>query len=271
MTTRPVSQSTERARTLSGRRWAIVQEVQHNQQISVAELSRQLGVSEGSIRRDLAHLEGIGLLQRVHGGAQAVLRAGQTAPFDARLLQNVAVKRAIGQAAAALISAGDVVFLDAGTTVLEVARQIPAGLLEGGGLTVVTRSLAIASYLGDKRGVRLIVLGGVYVHDFDTFVGPQVENALRSLHVNKMYVGVDGVTSGLGLTTDNALEAGLYPLMLRSTDRIVIVTDSSKVGASKLQVMFELKDIHTFITDAKVPDGFVESLRAQGIEVMLVP
>ena len=78
---------------ISDRRWAIVQDVLSNHQVSVAELSQRFGVSEVSIRRDLAYLEEIGLLQRVHGGAQAIFRSGQTLPFDVRMLQNVERKQ----------------------------------------------------------------------------------------------------------------------------------------------------------------------------------
>ena len=261
----------ESRQSITDRRWAIVEEVQRNQQVRVAELSQHFGVSEVSIRRDLAHLEEKGLLQRVHVGAQATFRTGQTPPFDARLLQNVEIKHSIGQAAAALIRAGDIIFLDAGTTVLEVARSIPPTLLDNGRLTVVTRSLVIASTLRHQHHIRLIVLGGVYVHDFDTFVGPQVENALQGTHVDKIFLGIDGVTAKRGLATDNVLEASLYLAMTRSADRVVVVTDSSKIGVNQLQAILPLSEIHTFITDTGAPDDFVKLLQEQGIEVILIP
>ena len=103
----------------------ILQEVLRRQFVSTGDLARQFGVSQVAIRRNLADLEQGGLVRRVHGGVQAVVRPGQTAQYDARLLDSVPAKRAIGQAAAALIRPGETILADSGTTVLEVVRAIP--------------------------------------------------------------------------------------------------------------------------------------------------
>jgi DeoR/GlpR family transcriptional regulator of sugar metabolism len=249
----------------------ILQEVLRRQFVSTAELARQFSVSQVAIRRNLAELEQTGLLRRVHGGAQAVPRPGQTAQYDARLLDSVPAKRAIGQAAAALIRAGETILADSGTTVLEVVRAIPPALLENGNLTVATRSLVIASELRRYRQVRLIVLGGVYVHDLDDFVGSQVESALREVHVNTLFIGTDGVSPERGLTTDNLLEAQLYRLIVRIADRVVVVADSSKIGAVKLQTILPFEDIHYLVTDAAAPEDAVRALRDRGVAVILAP
>jgi DeoR/GlpR family transcriptional regulator of sugar metabolism len=157
----------------------ILQAVLRNSFVNTVDLARQFGVSTVTIRRNLAELEQAGLVKRVHGGVQATARPGQVAQYNARLLENVFAKRAIGAAAAGLIRPGDTLLLDSGTTVLEVARAIPASLLENGNLTVVTRSLVIAGELRLHRQVRLMVLGGIYVHDLDDFVGAQVEYGLQ--------------------------------------------------------------------------------------------
>lgn len=238
---------------------------------SVSALSEQLGVSEVSIRRDLEHLETLGLLRRTHGGAEAIIQRGQVSVYQARLLLNTQVKACIGKAAAALIQPGDTILLDSGTTILEVARHLPATLLETGGLTIVTRSLAVAEMLRHHRRTRLIVLGGVYLHEFDTFVGEQVEAALRDLHVHTLFIGTDGISAARGLTTDNVLEAGLYRSMARSADRVVVATDASKIGAEKLQATLALEDIRGFITDGAAPQDFLDMLRSRGAEVIVAP
>lgn len=251
------------------RRWAVVEDVQRNQQLSVADLSQRFGVSEATIRRDLDYLEQMGLLQRVHGGAQAVSLAEQTFLFDARLLHNTEVKCAIGRAASKLIHPGDTIFLDSGTTVLEIARNIQPALLDSGRLTVITRSLVIASEFRSRPNTRLVVLGGMYTHDFDTFVGSRVKHALHGLHVDTLFLGTDGVTADRGLTTDNLSEVDLYPDMVRCADRIVVVTDSSKIGVDQLQAIVSLDQVHVFITDTGAPDDFLRMLREKGTEVIL--
>jgi DeoR/GlpR family transcriptional regulator of sugar metabolism len=135
----------------------------------------------------------------------------------------------------------------------------------------VTRSLVIAGELRRYRQVRLIVLGGVYVHDFDDFVGSQVETALGGLHVNTLFIGTDGVSPERGLTTDNVLEAGLFRQMAAAAERVVVVTDSGKIGLDKLQTILPFEDLHTFITDTGAPAGFVQMLKEKGVSVLLAP
>jgi DeoR/GlpR family transcriptional regulator of sugar metabolism len=251
------------------RRGQILQEVLRNQFVSTAALARQFGVSEVAIRRNLAQLEEVGLVKRVHGGVEAVARPGQPSLYDARLFQDIPAKRAIGQAAAQLIRAGDTLFLDSGTTVLEVARAIPRALLENGNLTIVTRSLVIAAELRPFRQVRLILLGGIYVHDLDDFVGPQVEFALQGLHVDTLFFGTDGISPERGITTDNLMEAQLYRLIVRVAERAVVVADSGKVGSHKLQVILPFEEIQTFVTDGAASPESVQMLRDKGVEVIL--
>jgi DeoR family transcriptional regulator, aga operon transcriptional repressor len=260
--------SSGQSRNTRQRRQAILETLSESQEMSVTELSRRFGISEVSIRRDLEYLEQTGLLQRKHGRARMTQHRSI---FEARLYQNVEVKRAIGAAAAQLIQAGDIVVLDSGTTVLEIARHIPAALLEEGDLTVITRSLTIASEFRLRRQVRLLVLGGMYAHDFDDFVGEQVEGALTRLNADKLFLGVDGVSLERGLTTDNILEAGLYKKMIESADWVIVAVDSSKIGANKLQSILPMRAIHTFVTDDAAPESFIESLQEMGIEVILVP
>lgn len=257
-------------RRTTERRWLIVQKVQQRHEISVTELSQSFDVSKVAIRRDLEYLEQAGLLRRVHGGAQANSSAGQSSIFEARLLQNREIKQALGRAAVGLIRPGEVVFLDSGTTVLEIARQLPKIVEAGGTLTVLTRSLMIAAELRTQRRIRLIVIGGVYAHDFDDFVGSQVEKAIQEIHADILFMGTDGVSREYGLTTDNVLEAGLYRTLAGCAERVVVITDSSKIGVDKVQTTLPFNNVHTFVTDDGAPADFITSLREQRCEVITV-
>jgi DeoR/GlpR family transcriptional regulator of sugar metabolism len=236
---------------------------------NIADLSRALGISEISVRRDLEYLAARNLLRRTRGGALSHARPGRVSVFDARLLTNVAAKQRIGRAAAALIQPGDTVLLDSGTTVLEVARQLPPAMLDDGGLTVITRSLAIASEFRYRPRVRLFALGGMYLHEYDTFVGQQVANALEGLHVRTLFIGSDGVSPARGLTTDNVLEAPLFQAMARVADRVVAVADAAKIGVDRLQATIPFEGIHAFVTDQAAPPEFIAMLRAGGVEVIV--
>jgi DeoR/GlpR family transcriptional regulator of sugar metabolism len=258
-------------RNTRDRRQSIVELLQQNRQVSVVDLSRAFQISEVSIRRDLDYLEKTGIAQRVHGGAKlaAVVQPGTM--FDARLRADVQSKASIGREAARLIQPGDTILLDSGTTVLEVARNIPRSLLDSGGLTIVTRSLSIAAELRKYRQIRLIVLGGMYLAEYDDFVGSQVENALQELHVNILFIGTEGVTPEHGLTTDNVLEASLYHRLASTADRVVVVASSNKFGVNKLQTLLPLDAVHLIITDDSAPEAILKILRERGLEVICVP
>ena len=259
------------ARGTAERRWSILEQVRRDGQATVTDLSRSFGVSEVSIRRDLERLEEMGYLRRVHGGAQALATREPGAIIDARQRQNVAVKQALGRAGAGLIQPGQTILIDAGTTMLELARAIPRPLLQEGGLTIVTRSLLIASELRVHRRTRLLILGGIYQHDYDSCIGAGLEQALGGLHVHTLFVGSDAVTAERGISTDNVLEAPLYQHLRACAERVVAIADSSKIGIHRLQVTLPFEQIHTFITDGAAPPDFVARARACGTEVILVP
>ncbi|MGE5602135.1 MAG: DeoR/GlpR family DNA-binding transcription regulator [Nitrososphaerales archaeon] len=236
---------------------------------SIADLSRDLQVSEVSVRRDLEFLASRNLVRRTRGGAQSVARPGQVSVFDARLRTNIMTKQRIGALAAGLVQPGDTILLDSGTTVLEVARHLQPSLLDDGGLTVITRSLAIAAEFRYRPRLRLFVLGGLYLHEYDTFVGQQVADALDGLHVRTLFIGSDGMSAARGLTTDNVLEAPLFRAMSRIADRVVVVADASKIGLDKLQATVPFDSIHAFVTDESAPAEFLDMLRARGVEVIV--
>lgn len=248
----------------------MVREVERHRWVSVGTLSERFGLSDVSVRRHLEYLDRHGLVRRLRGGAQAIGQRGQSSVFQARMLRNVDVKRALGQAVVRLFEPGDRLLLDVGTTVLEVARATPSMLDQGQDLSVVTRSLTIASELAQHRAIRLIVLGGMYMPEFDSFVGTQIEQALDDLHVHKLVIGADGLIPDRGLTSDNVREAGLFQIMARTAERVIVVADSSKIGVNQLQTVLPFEAIHVLVTDAGAPSLFVQALRQRGIDVVTV-
>jgi DeoR/GlpR family transcriptional regulator of sugar metabolism len=265
--------ATRQGETLAARerQRAIVREVERRQRVNVTELSQQFGVSGVLIRRDLERLDSQGLLRRVHGGAEAVPNPARPTAFNLRLLHNTAVKQALGAAAAQLLGTGRSVFLDSGTTVLEVARQIPRALPQGSALTLATRSLVVAAEKRSVRNVRLYVLGGMYQPDFDTFVGSQAESALQGLHVDVLFMGADGITPERGVSTELVQEADMYHAMVRCAERVVVVADSTKVGVNTLQAVLPCHEIDVLVTDARAPAHLLQAFRGCGVQVVEVP
>lgn len=256
--------------TADKRREQIVQEVSDNQIVRVSDLSDLFGISEVSIRRDLERLENQGLIKRVHGGAVAVPHVSLGSSHLAKMRSNMEAKEHIGRAAAELIHEGDRLIFDSGTTVAQVAHSIPGSLLNNGNLTAITASLPVVRALGSWKGVHLILLGGIFLLDYEIVVGPQTIANLEDLHADKVFLGTDGLTFSNGVTTANLLEAEVDRVMVNVSSEIIVVGDSSKIGVIGLTTILPLNRIDKLITDSQAPADFVRSLREQGVEVILV-
>jgi DeoR/GlpR family transcriptional regulator of sugar metabolism len=256
--------------TAGKRRRFIVQQLAQENAVYVAELSRRFAVSEVSIRRDLECLKREGLLQRVHGGGVAVAVGGRTGELGSTPTPHLEEKRRIGRAAAELVHPNDRVLFDSGTTVLEIARALDSLLPDASRLTAITCSFPILQELGHRRGIHVLLLGGIYLPEHQLVVGPQVAESLRSLHADRMFLGADGMTLSHGVTTANVLEAEVDRAMIQAADEVILVADSSKCGEIGLAAILPLERVNKLITDHGAPAAFVSALRDAGVEVMLV-
>ncbi len=252
------------------RRTNILDELSRSHSVRVADLSQHLGVSEVSIRRDLQILEESGLLRRIHGGAVAVENRSSSAA--ATVIQDpLREKRErIGQAAAEMVRKGDRLIFDSGSTPLQVARSLDKELLQHGNLTIISAYLPLVHEVGDWPGVHLIVLGGIYLPNYNILVGPQTVSQLKGLHADKIFLGTDGMTLTQGFTTANVLEAEVDRAMVQAASEVIVVSDSSKIGVIGLATIMPISGIDKLITDSDAPPEFVSALRDLGIQVLLV-
>jgi DeoR family transcriptional regulator of aga operon len=243
--------------------------LQEGRSLRVADLVREFGVTDTSIRRDLAILEATGGLLRVHGGA--VARGGGNArPLTDRMRLHLAEKLRIGKAAATFIEPGEIVLFDSGTTTLQVASQIPPGLRTSGMLTVITNSLHVADEVLAWPSPNLILLGGLCVADYYAIVGAQALEQLGHLMADKVFLGVDGLTLSEGATTADILMAQLNRKMAERARQVILVTDSSKLGRSGFEPIVRIDQIHRLVTDTAAPADLIQAVRAQGVMVECV-
>ena len=252
------------------RRRQILEDLRRSQVVRIAALKDQFHVSEVSIRRDLDHLETLGFLTRFRGGAVVSSCGAMHRPFAARLHKHLDEKERIGRAAAQLIAQGERLIFDSGTTLVHVARSIPRELLEAANLTVITASMPVVQELGAFKGTHLIVLGGIYLSDLMCAVGPQALNSLKDLNADKFFLGTDGATFSHGFTAANLLETEVCQAMIEISTEVIVVTDSSKIGLKGLTTIAPLAKVDRLITDLNAPSDFVEALRREGVDVMLV-
>ncbi|HEY4945413.1 MAG TPA: DeoR/GlpR family DNA-binding transcription regulator [Candidatus Limnocylindrales bacterium] len=251
------------------RRDQIERLVAEQERVSVADLTRRFLVTEASIRRDLVILEGEGRLRRVHGGAVGGAASRHLGIYAEKSRERREEKARIGAAAAAMISVGDVVFLDSGTTVAAIASGIPGPLRRSNAITVVTPSLPVVEAIGAWESPHLICLGGLYLPDYRAVVGPQTVAGLRELSADIVFLGCEGLTIEEGLTTPHVLVAEVGATMAARARRVVVVADSSKLGQSGFTPIIPIQAVDALVTDSGASAVHLERIRAAGVEVII--
>jgi DeoR family transcriptional regulator of aga operon len=248
------------------RRSKIMAILQREGRCMVSDLARELSVSEVTIRQDLDLLESQELLGRTHGGAVLKSKLGMEQPFQVTAIAFRAEKQRIAKAAVALLSPGDTIILDVGTTVTEVAKQL-RGQKD---LTVFTNALNIATILEDRPEITTIVTGGTLRAKQHSLVNPYAELILAKINVDIALIGVSGIAVEQGVTNVNIAEAEMKALFMKVARRRVILADSSKIGKVSLAKVADLNQIDLLITDGAADTKEVDALREAGLEVQLV-
>jgi DeoR/GlpR family transcriptional regulator of sugar metabolism len=254
-----------RALPVQHRRQMALEQLQLAGEVSVAELSREAGVSEMTIRRDLEALERVGALRRVHGGAISAVSRSYEPPFALRSGRRPDAKSRIGRVAASLLSEGDTAAIDVGSTALELAEA----LREASRLTVLTPSLRAAQILGDNAGLRVIVTGGVLRPGELSLIGDLSERAFEELRADVVFLGVGGVDREAGLTEFNLDDARVKRAALRSAGRCVVLADASKLGRVAFARICSLERVDVLVTDADAEKSALDWIRDAGVDVLV--
>lgn len=248
------------------RRRAILETLNQDGRVLVANLSRQFKTSQVTIRKDLEVLHAQGLVHRTHGGA---LPATEGALDDPTLREKEKLHRKeklhIAAASARLVKEGQVVILDSGTTTTAIARA----LRSFHNLTIITNAVNIAAELSGAT-VEVVLTGGTLRKNSFSLVGPIAEETLRRLSADILFLGVDGFDVHYGLSTPNLLEAKVNRVMVEIAKRTVAVCDSSKFGRRSLSLIVPPTALQQIITDRGVPKSDLRTLQKAGIEVTLV-
>ncbi len=232
---------------------------------TVAELCARFGVSSATIRNDLRDLETSGAVLRTHGGAMVKTKTGLEADMVHRGGENLEAKHRIAEAALGLIEDGDVIILDAGTTLFELARLLPRRR----DITVVTNNLAIALQLEDCDTVRVLVLGGVVRRGYRCTIFHDLasRDMLAGLAVDKAFMGVNSFSLEKGASTPDINHAETKKLMMSIAAQIVLLFEGQKMGRNSFAQFAPLEAIHTIVTDT-MPEEDVRALERAGVRVI---
>jgi DeoR family transcriptional regulator of aga operon len=240
--------------------------VEENGRVTVPELSVQFDVSEATVRRDLEALDGKGWVRRTHGGAVRAERATREPPMMQRISEQGPEKRRIGKAAAQMIKSGETVFLGSGTTVLEVARQLPEEIQ----LTVITNSLPVVNELTQHPNIEMIVIGGMLRQSELSMVGHIADQAVREFRADRVIMGMHAIDIQHGFTNDYLPETMTDRAIISIAPHITIVADHTKFGKVSSVLVSPTSAAHMIITDKNAPADCIEELEELGIEVLQV-
>ena len=237
--------------------------------LRVTDASEDLGVSGVTVRSDLAVLEAEGAIVRVHGGAMLRTPSAESeSSFESSLALQGAAKRAIGQAAAALVAPGTSIILDVGTTALAVAHAL-VDRRDLSDVLIVTNGLTIALALEPAMPrFTVVVTGGTLRPLQHSLVNPFTSPFLETLHVDLAFIGCNGVDVAGGVTNVNLPEAEVKRRMVLQATRPVIIADSSKLGVTRVGGIAPLAAFDSLVTDVAADDPELEALRASGLAII---
>jgi DeoR/GlpR family transcriptional regulator of sugar metabolism len=236
--------------------------------VRVADLARELDVSDMTVRRDLEVLHGQGLLEKVHGGATAISGLASYEPgFVAKSSLQQAEKGAIAAAAAELVEPGMAIGISAGTTTHELAAR----LADVPGLTVVTNSVRVADVLhrSGRRDQTVLLTGGSRTRS-EALVGPFAVSQLRTVHLDLVFMGVHGMDEKTGFTCPNLSEAETDRALMEAGRRMVVLADHTKWGVVGIASVARLDQADVLITDAEIDEAALAVIRAAVRDVIVV-
>jgi len=235
--------------------------------VRVADLVRELGVSDMTIRRDLETLDERGLLVKVHGGATVSPLALYEPGFSAKSTLQLAEKAAIAAVAARLVEPGMAIALSAGTTTYALAGR----LADIPGLTVVTNSIRVADVLdrSPRHDQTVILTGGVRTPS-EALVGSFAVAQLRTVHLDMVFMGVHGMEARAGFTCPNLLEAETDVALIQAGRRLVVVADHAKWGVIGIASIARLDQADVLISDVGLDPAAQAAARDAVGELVLV-
>lgn len=243
----------------------IAQMIKARQAVKIDELCVELDISAPTARRDLERLERRGVLRRVHGGAVALERCLDEPLFDDKTAIAGKQKQAIAEAAVKLVNRDETLYLDGGSTVLELARL----LREHKNLNIVTNSLRTALELSGS-GPDVTLVGGRLRRRSQTMVGPLTSHTLSQLHFDKAFMGTIGLSIKSGLTTTNPEEAYTKRLAMDQSSEVILLADSSKIGKTSFAHAGDIDSISTIVTDRNADAHFLKQARKLNINIIKV-
>jgi DeoR/GlpR family transcriptional regulator of sugar metabolism len=262
------TQSTQRkARSINvhERKKEIVALLEEFGDVRVPDMSKRFGVTEETIRKDLQRLEDEGLLLRTFGGATANRRERPELPALNREYVRLEEKMLIGERAATMVQAGEVIAMDASTTCLQMAKFLPN--IE---INIITNSIAIACELVKKANIEIYLIGGYFDRHSLGNIGTPAGKMLEGYHADKFFFSCQGFDLQQGLSQPYEAHVQLKKNMAAMSDQLILLADSSKFKRKSLIKLMEMEAVSTVVTDSQFPEEAAAEMETSGIRVVVV-
>jgi len=243
----------------------ILEQLKENRSARIADLSRKLGVTRETIRKDLYDLERQGLIKKVHGGA-ILTKTNHEPTYANRSVSNIREKEAIAKRATQLVEDGEALYIDLGTTTKLFAHY----LHQKKNITVITNSLLVALELVEHPSAKVIVSGGELRSGELSLSGPVSRKSVEDFFVDKAFIGIGGLALESGYTDYHVAESEIRRLMMKKAKETYALVDYSKFDVTAFTRVAELDEIDVVITDAQAPQSIISQLEEIGVEVIVV-
>lgn len=250
----------------SQRRDAINQYIQSKGEVRLAELEAQYPyVSSMTLRRDLEHLERMGRIIRIRGGAKSLAHLSmlKEAAYTQRQAENTQGKLAIADKAVQLVAPGRSIYIDSGTTCMCFAQR-----LQDQNLFVLTPAPNIALELVRNPGIRINLTGGQLNRETLTLSGFNAVDYVKSLNIDQAFMAASAFSAGGGFSCGDYYEAELKRLIIRKAQQVFLLMDHSKINFSMPYTFARLQNIHTLVVDQPLPDDLLKEARRARVRMV---
>jgi DeoR/GlpR family transcriptional regulator of sugar metabolism len=245
------------------RHMQLVETVSQYGRIEVNELAYLLHTSNVTIRKDLDYLSQKGILRRERG--YALLKSKEDINY--RMAFHFKEKQKIARAAAELVSDGEVIMVESGSTCAMFAEQL---LQIRKGITIVTNSAYIASYIKETPDVGIVLLGGIDQKNTQAMVGPLTKECARLFSVDKIFVGTDGFTQEFGFMGEDLLRADTLQTLVQSANHTYVLTESQKFEVKGAVPFLKTEQVYELITDCNLAEPTRQYLEEKHVMVTMV-
>lgn len=246
------------------RKNAILERLQKEQRVLVAELSQEYGVTEETIRRDLDKLEKEGYVKKTYGGAVLNENTNIEMPLRIREKTNRREKQTIASLVASMIEDGDSIILDSSSTSLMVAQE----LKDRKKLTVITNSLEVLIEFSKSKGIQVISTGGLLKSSTLSLIGKNAEKTLENFYVDKAIISCKGLDVRKGVTDSSEDDAEIKKSMVSCSKKLIIAADNTKFGTISFAKVVDFRKGDILVTDSLPDDTWAQRLADIGVVVV---